>query len=72
MSASGNLREELAQTDPEYKKLLEEHRVRERRLDELKAKGWLTTEEEQEEKMLKKEKLRLKDRMEALLRKHAS
>jgi uncharacterized protein YdcH (DUF465 family) len=72
MSAGGNLREQLAQTDPEYRKLVEEHRARERRLDELKAKGWLTTDEEQEEKRLKKEKLRLKDRMEALLRKHAS
>jgi len=72
MSAGGNLREQLAENDPEYRKLVEEHRARERRLEELKAKGWLTTEEEQEEKQLKKEKLRLKDKMEALLRKHAS
>ncbi len=72
MSAGGNVREQLAQTNPEYRKLVEEHRARERRLEELKTKGWLTTEEEQEEKQLKKEKLRLKDQMEALLRKHAS
>jgi uncharacterized protein YdcH (DUF465 family) len=72
MSAGGNLREQLVQTDPEYRKLVEEHRAREQRLEELKAKGWLTTEEEQEEKQLKKEKLRLKDKMEALLRKHAT
>ncbi len=71
MSTGGSLREQLAQTDPEYRKLVEEHRARERRLEELKAKGWLTTEEEQEEKRLKKEKLRLKDSMEALLRKRA-
>jgi uncharacterized protein YdcH (DUF465 family) len=71
MSGGGNLREQLAQTDPEYRTLVEEHRARERRLEELKAKGWLTTEEEQEEKKLKKEKLRLKDQMEALLRKRA-
>lgn len=68
MSAGGNLRERLAQTDPEYQKLAAEHRARDLRLEELKAKGWLSTEEEQEEKQLKKEKLRLKDRMEKLLR----
>jgi uncharacterized protein YdcH (DUF465 family) len=72
MSAGVNLRERLAQTDPEYQKLVAEHRERELRLDELKAKGWLSTEEEQEEKRLKKEKLRLKDRMEALLRERAT
>jgi uncharacterized protein YdcH (DUF465 family) len=72
MSPGGNLREQLAQSDPEYQKLVAEHRARERRLEELKAKGWLTSEEEQEEKRLKKEKLRLKDRMEALLRQRAS
>jgi uncharacterized protein YdcH (DUF465 family) len=72
MSGGGNLRERLAQTDPEYQKLVAEHRERELRLDELKAKGWLSVEEEQEEKRLKKEKLRLKDRMEALLRERAS
>jgi uncharacterized protein YdcH (DUF465 family) len=37
-------------------------------LEELARKGWLTTEEEQEEKRLKKEKLQLKDQMEARLR----
>ena len=57
MTAGGNLRDRLAQTDPEYQQLLAEHHARELRLDELKAKGWLTTEEEQEEKRLKKEKL---------------
>jgi len=72
MSPGGNLREQLAQSDPEYQKLVAEHRTREQRLEELKAKGWLTPEEEQEEKRLKKEKLRLKDRMEALLKARAS
>ena len=72
MTAGGTLRDRLAQTDPEYQELLAEHRARDVRLDELKAKGWLSTEEEQEEKRLKKEKLRLKDRMEALLRERAT
>lgn len=68
MSSVQSRREELALQDPEYRRLLEEHRSRDRRLAELARKGWLTAEEEQEEKRLKKEKLRLKDQMEALLR----
>lgn len=66
------LREQLAQQDPEFRRLLEEHRSRDRRLRELSGKGWLTSEEEQEEKRLKREKLQLKDQMEALLRRRAS
>jgi len=68
MSSVQQRREQLALEDPEYKKLMEEHRARERRLGELARKGWLTADEEQEEKRLKKEKLRLKDQMENLLR----
>ena len=68
MSSVQQRREQLALEDPEYKKLMEEHRTRERRLGELARKGWLTADEEQEEKRLKKEKLRLKDQMEKLLR----
>jgi uncharacterized protein YdcH (DUF465 family) len=68
MTPSQELREQLADQDPEYRRLLEEHRKRVTRLEELTRKGWLTTEEEQEEKRLKKEKLQLKDQMEARLR----
>jgi uncharacterized protein YdcH (DUF465 family) len=68
MTSSQQLRDQLAEQDPEYRRLLEEHRKRAKRLDELTRKGWLTNEEEQEEKKLKKEKLQLKDQMEARLR----
>lgn len=61
-------RDQLANDDPEYRRLLEEHRARERRLTELQNKGWLTIDEEQESKRLKKEKLQLKDQMEARMR----
>jgi hypothetical protein len=44
------------------------HEGHEARLEELKMKGFLTPEEELEEKLLKKKKLRLKDRMEHLRR----
>jgi uncharacterized protein YdcH (DUF465 family) len=72
MSYSEELRAKLAQEDPEFRRLYEAHQAKERRLEELARKGFLTAEEEQEEKLLKKEKLRLKDQMEALLRKHTS
>lgn len=72
MSSSQDLREQWAQQDPEFRRLLDEHRSREKRLDELTHKGWLTSDEEQEVKRLKKEKLQLKDQMEALRRQRAS
>lgn len=68
MTSSQDLRKRLAEQDPEYRRLLEEHRTREQRLEELARKGWLSTEEEQEEKRLKKQKLQLKDQMEARVR----
>jgi uncharacterized protein YdcH (DUF465 family) len=68
MTSSQQLRDQLAEKDPEYRRLVEEHRKRAKRLEELTRKGWLTSEEEQEEKRLKKEKLQLKDKMEAHLR----
>ncbi len=68
MSYTEELRAKLAQEDPEFRELYEAHQARERRLQELSRKAFLTTEEEQEEKRLKKEKLQLKDKMEALLR----
>ncbi len=70
MTSSQELRDQMAEHDPEYRRLLEEHRKRVKRLEELTRKGWLTNEEEQEEKKLKKEKLQLKDQMEARLRRH--
>jgi uncharacterized protein YdcH (DUF465 family) len=72
MTVTSNLREQLAEHDPEYRQLLEEHQARDRRLQELRGKGWLTTEEEQEAKRLKKEKLSLKDKMEAHIRKKSA
>jgi uncharacterized protein YdcH (DUF465 family) len=70
MSSTREARAQLAQSDPEYRKLFQEHQARERRLEELRQKGWLTGEEEQEIKRLKKEKLRFKDQMESYERTH--
>jgi uncharacterized protein YdcH (DUF465 family) len=59
---------EPVSTDPEYQRLHDEHRVHEERLQVLAHKTRLSEEEELEEKRLKKEKLVLKDRMEAIAR----
>lgn len=60
--------ESLADLDPEYRRLHTEHRDHESRLQVLAGKQRLSEEEELEEKRLKKEKLLLKDRMEAIAR----
>ncbi len=64
---NGN-REALAVADPEFRRLYEEHRDHEQRLQLLAVKSSLSEDEELEEKRLKKEKLLLKDRMEAIAR----
>lgn len=58
--------EEVAVSDQELSRLHDEHRHHEERLQLLAAKSRLSEDEELEEKRLKKEKLLLKDRMEAL------
>jgi uncharacterized protein YdcH (DUF465 family) len=65
---NGNI--ELAVSDPEFRRLREEHRNHEERLHALAEKSRLSEDEEMEEKRLKKEKLLLKDRMEAISRNH--
>lgn len=62
--------EELDATDPEFRRLHDEHRHHEERLQVLAAKTRLSEDEEVEEKRLKKQKLALKDRMEAIARNH--
>jgi uncharacterized protein YdcH (DUF465 family) len=62
--------EDLTDRDPEYRRLLEAHRDHEQRLQALAGKPRLSEDEEVEEKRLKKEKLLLKDRMEAIARGH--
>jgi uncharacterized protein YdcH (DUF465 family) len=60
--------EAIPETDPEYRRLHDEHRDHEYRLQILAAKSRLSEDEEIEEKRLKKEKLLIKDRMEAIAR----
>jgi uncharacterized protein len=64
------IKEELIQTDPEFRLLYEDHQASERRLDDLRLKSMPSEEDEAEEKRLKLHKLALKDRMEQILRAH--
>ncbi len=59
---------ELLQTDEEFQTLEVQHHQLEDRLHELTAKQYLSEPEHVEEVTLKKKKLQLKDRMEAMRR----
>jgi uncharacterized protein YdcH (DUF465 family) len=62
----------LSQENDEFRGLLQQHHEHERRLAELASKAYLSTDEEMEEKRLKKHKLHLKDRMEEISREHSA
>lgn len=65
------LRERLLQSDHEYRDLAARHHQLEERLQQLSTRHFLTEPEQLEESQLKKQKLRLKDQMEGILRHHA-
>jgi hypothetical protein len=64
------LKEELIQTDSDFRRLYDEHQEYERRLHDLQHKSLLSQDDEAEEKRIKLHKLVLKDQMEAILRTH--
>jgi uncharacterized protein YdcH (DUF465 family) len=65
-----NQTESLSEVDAEYRRLHDAHQDHEHRLQALAGKSQLSQDEEIEERRLKKEKLALKDRMEAIARNH--
>ena len=62
------LREELLRTDARFRELHTEHQELERLLEALNQKSLQSQDDEIEIKRVKREKLRLKDEMEELLR----
>ena len=64
------LKQELLETDDEFRRLFEEHQNYERRLDEIHHKSFLSPADEDEAKQIKLHKLSLKDKMEQILRSH--
>jgi uncharacterized protein YdcH (DUF465 family) len=65
-----DLKRNLAENHEEYRDLLEKHAHCESRLQELQGKASLDERERLESVNIKKQKLHLKDRMEAILRTH--
>ena len=65
-----DLKEVLLKTDEEFHQLAVKHHELEDRLHELTAKHYLSEPEQLEEINLKKQKLRLKDRMEDIIRRY--
>jgi len=61
-------RKQVGRTEMTFDELRSQHQGHEARLEELRLKGFLTPEEEFEQKQLKKKKLRLKDQMEHIRR----
>jgi len=68
MPMTDELRDELIQTDDEFRRLHEEHLACKERLHEINQKSLLSQDDEIEEKKIKLHKLALKDRMEQILR----
>jgi uncharacterized protein YdcH (DUF465 family) len=62
--------QDLARGDEEYRQLEAQHYDYERRLGELAGKAVLNDTEQVEEIMLKKKKLQVKDRMQAIARRY--
>ena len=62
-----DVRQSLLARDPEFRSLAEEHSRCESQLEQIVKSPYLSSEDLIEEAMLKKLKLRLKDRMETIL-----
>jgi uncharacterized protein YdcH (DUF465 family) len=66
-NSSASLKEHLMLTDPEFRELAREHQHYEARLKDLTSLPYPTQDEMTEETLLKKKKLLLKDKMEAIM-----
>jgi uncharacterized protein len=70
MTDTEEARRLLLQSSDVYRQLTTDHHSLDDRLKLLAGKSHLTDDEQLEEVRLKKEKLRLKDQMEAIVRRH--
>ena len=68
MAESEDLKNLLLETNDEYRELVSQHHALDDQLVALESKPYLSHDDQLEEVRLKKRKLHLKDRMEAILR----
>jgi uncharacterized protein YdcH (DUF465 family) len=66
------LKRQLLQTDDEFRQLATQHHHLDEKLHTLTARNYLTEPEQLEEVTLKKQKLRLKDQMETIMRRRSA
>lgn len=66
------VKDALLQTDDGFRQLVQEHQALDERIRKLSSLNYLTDQQRYEEISLKKKKLALKDRIEAILRGHLS
>ncbi len=66
------IKERLISSNPDFRRLVEEHRVYEGKLQELHNRHHLTEQDHIEEVLLKKKKLHLKDQMNSMIQKFRS
>ncbi|OGL48110.1 MAG: hypothetical protein A2161_06375 [Candidatus Schekmanbacteria bacterium RBG_13_48_7] len=62
------LKERLMDTNPDFRKLVEEHRRYDLKIQELTQKTFVTGDLEMEEKLLKRKKLLLKDKIHIMIK----
>jgi uncharacterized protein YdcH (DUF465 family) len=72
MAEAQDLKTLLLETNDEFRRLASQHHELDERLVALESKHYLSNDEQLEEVTIKKRKLHLKDRMEAILRGYRS
>jgi uncharacterized protein YdcH (DUF465 family) len=70
LSSETELREQLLRTNPEFRRLVAEHKSHAEQLEMLNSRHHLSEEEKLQEITLKKKKLFLKDQMHSLLQRY--
>jgi len=69
MMKEEEIKEHLMSSNPEFRRLVEEHKLYEGQLNELQSRHHMTERDHLEEVRLKKKKLQLKDQMNSMIQK---
>jgi uncharacterized protein YdcH (DUF465 family) len=69
MMKEEEIKERLISSNPDFRRLVEEHKLYEGKLKELHNRHHLTEQDHIEEVLLKKKKLHLKDQMNSMIQK---